>query len=396
MSDKLITYKKMKHDTLMNILLAIRKGCKTKRAIQKETGISWGTCSENINHLERIGLIMIKSIDGEGLPGPKSNMYAFNPNNFTVLGIEIAVKQIIVSLASLDGVCLLTKKYVQTEELDNNNIQHIIKQIFYQFLGEFSINEETIYAVHFALSGAVSTKDLIWIQSPKFEKIKKVDFGCFHTIFPKVKVINLIHDVQARAVDLQHKRANLGDHFLFLHISNGVGLSIYSEKHFISGFRGLAGEVGHIPYFKESLIPFSPCFCGQSYCIENLLHCEKLLAYCRHNSSIPIASLDELDTSSTLYQTLFDHIEEVLLHLCRTLINIFDSKTIILGGKSLTPWKEPLQKSFLLKLQNISWEKGPHKFIFYHEEENNPSLGAATSYIDDIVSSILRDEFHAV
>ncbi len=383
----------MKHDTLMNILLSIKEGCKTKRSIQKRTGVSWGTCSENINHLEKMGIIMVKKVDGEGLPGPKSSIYAFNSNNFSILGVEVAVKEIVLTLSSLDGSCLLSQRYTQREEISNTNIQMIFKDIFSNFLESNAIKEDSIYAINFALSGAVSTKNLVWIQSPKFKNIRNIDFNDFYSLFPKVRVINLIHDIQARAVDIQHKRSQLGDHFVFLHISNGVGLAIYTEGHFISGHRGLAGELGHIPYLQESLITSSSCFCGQSNCIENLLHCEKLLDYCNSHSAFSIKSLSELDPKGSLYKDLFKHIEKILLDLCRSLTNIFDSKTIILGGKSLSPWSEVLKNTFFSKLQKITWEQGPENLILYEESENSPSLGAAISYTNEIISSILQNNF---
>ena len=87
-SSSLTTHKKMKYDTLLSILHAIRGGHKTKRSIQKLTGISWASSSENINTLNKQGIIIIdESVPEEIVPGPRTTSYKFSTKDFLIMGI---------------------------------------------------------------------------------------------------------------------------------------------------------------------------------------------------------------------------------------------------------------------------------------------------------------------
>jgi predicted NBD/HSP70 family sugar kinase len=392
MNKKLITHKKMKHDTLLQIFGAMRSGSKTKREIQRSTGVSWGTCSEGINYLEQIGLIDGSSLDGAGQPGPRTSSFAFSRERFLVMGIEVAVEMITITVSSLKGDKLYVKEYTYSEEIDNSSVISIIEPNIHDFLKTFSLKEKSIYTLQFALTGAVDRINLIWIQSPKFYKIKLLNLNIFYNLFPHVRIVNVVHDIQARAMDRQYKMAMGNLSYVMLHVSDGVGMTVREKDHFILGRRGFAGELGHIPYYGNSLLPDSECFCGQKNCIEHYLHYQKILDYYNKNESNKVERLIDVNKESVAYKSLYDHILQILLYMCRILVDIFDSSSIILGGKSLEPWQDLLEEEFLERLQKITWQQGPKDIVWYRESRVSPSHGACLMNLSDLTSRILSLE----
>ncbi len=394
--NKLITFKKMKHDTLLQILEAMKSGLETKREIQRYTGISWGTCSEGINLLEQRGLISTYSTNGNGQPGPRSSSYVFSREQFLILGIEVAVEGLTFTLTGLDGTVLCTKDFNIDQILDNNNAVTIIQNCIHKFISDFSLDEQSVYSLQFCLTGAVDQNNLIWIQSPKHYKIQSLNFNIFYSLFPHVHVINIVHDIQARATDIQYRLEMNSKTYVMIHISDGLGMAAKEKNTFIQGERGLAGEIGHIPYYGESLLPESECFCGQKNCIEHYLHYQKILDYYNTHSPKPVDYLILMDKNSSVYEELYQHVLRLLLYVTRILVNIFDCSQIVIGGKSLEPWQSRLEKDFLHFLQMSTWQKGPENIIWYNEQEVSPSHGVCLMNGWNVCSAILRKEINNI
>lgn len=396
MSNSLITFKKMKHDTLLNILDAMRSGLHTKREIQKSTGISWGTCSESINYLESIGLISIGRSDNGGQPGPKSSSYSFSRERFLTMGVEVAVEGLRITLTSLDGKLLNRKEYPGDWELENANAVTIIETCIRSFLKEYELSEKSVYTLRFALTGAIDRKNLIWIQSPKLHKINTLDFNIFYNLFPHIRIVNVLHDIQARATDIQNRLEIDNSSYVMLHIADGVGMAVREKGRFLLGKRGLAGELGHIPYHGDSLLDGSGCFCGQKDCLEQHLHSQRILDYYNAHASERVEDLNDMDAGEPAYDRLYGHIQKVLLYACRILVDVFDCSGIVLGGKSLEPWQESLEKDFAGKLRKTTWQQGPGDMVWYNERKVSPSYGVCLTNLSELTSRILRLEVHEI
>jgi len=61
--------------------------------------------------------------------------------------------------------------------------------------------------------------------------------------------------------------------FMYLKTDTGVGAGIVCERALMTGARGMAGEIGHVPLVKDG----HECVCGQRGCLETYLYGQGLL-----------------------------------------------------------------------------------------------------------------------
>jgi predicted NBD/HSP70 family sugar kinase len=61
--------------------------------------------------------------------------------------------------------------------------------------------------------------------------------------------------------------------FMYLKTDTGVGAGIVCERALMTGARGMAGEIGHVPLVQNG----HECVCGQHGCLETYLYGQSLL-----------------------------------------------------------------------------------------------------------------------
>lgn len=391
----LVTRKKMRFDTYLTILSAIQDGLSTKRTIHNETKISWASCSDIINDLCSLDIIMEDHDPKHQLfrPGPKTTIYRFNDSNNLILGLEITPNYIHGTLIDLGKHILFSRSYAIEESLNNVNLYRHVRNVFYQIITDSGKPEESITTLAFALTGAIDRHNLIWTTSPKIHSIDAFDFHFFQHSLPHVKRVYMEHDITARANSIIRAENSHPANFAFLHISDGVGMTIMNEGRYIRGHRGLAGELGHIPLIGYDRLTSIPCYCGKSHCLESYLSSKALLHHIEKVSGTTVKSLEEIGEklSPEQAQSLFEAVYELLLNVTTTIVNLFDSQIIYIGGSVIETWYEYLKQVFTLQVQDISWQGGPERVEFYHEASTSPSYGASISVINTALRAILLE-----
>ena len=391
-ADRLVTHKKMKHDTLMRIIDAVKEGRAAKKTIQEKLNLSWGTCSEGINYLQSIGILEAVS-ETPAKPGPRGSIYAVSRERFLIMGIEAAVGEIRCTVCSLGGSPIVSNAYPCTEELNNFNTPELLKDAFFSTLASSCLDAERIYALGFALTGALDRDRMTWIQSPLFKGIANLSFEPLAALLPGVNHIYIAHDVQCRAMDVVREGHYRKSEFIMLHLAEGVGMAACEGGRWAAGHRGLAGEIGHIPYPGPSLIPGHECFCGKEQCLETFLDYRRLLEYCntRGRARGELECLSLIDPESPEYEALYTHLETLLLYTCVILANIFDPSCLIISGRSIDPWVQRFKEHFPAKLAAAAWEGGPGEIIWIDEADTSPSRGACLPHSEYFCSLILRE-----
>jgi predicted NBD/HSP70 family sugar kinase len=385
----------MRYDTYLTILSAIHNGTSTKRKIHDETKISWASCSDIINDLCNMGIIIEDEDPKHQLyrPGPKTTVYKFNNNKNLILGLEITPDFIVGSLIDLGKNILFKKTYSLQENITDVNIYRLVRNIFYRVIEDSAKPEESITTLVFALTGAIDRDRLLWITSPKIYSINSVDFHFFQNSLPHIKRVFIEHDIIARANSIIEIEKSHPKNFSFLHISDGVGMTVMNNGKYIQGYRGLAGELGHISILDYQKIHGLPCYCGQKNCLESFLSSKALLNHIKVTYGEQLESLYDLHErlSKPHVDAVFALVNELLLNITTTTVNLFDSQIIYLGGCVVETWYDYFQESFLELVRSVSWQGGPESIQLYHEEATNPSYGAAISVIHTIVKQILLE-----
>jgi len=112
-----------------------------------------------------------------------------------------------------------------------------------------------------------------------------------------------------------------------IYVGTGLGLGVISSSKLITGFSGVATELGHIPY-KET--PFK-CGCGKNNCIELFASGSALKNWKKYQNIESKLTLQELK-SNIESNKIYEEFEKALLYAIATAITLFNPKIVVLGG----------------------------------------------------------------
>ncbi len=118
-------------------------------------------------------------------------------------------------------------------------------------------------------------------------------------------------------------------------LGTGCGAGIVVNGRVLGGLHRIAGEWGHnpLPWPDAEDLPYSPCFCGNTGCIERYIAGPSLAEDCdgpgsRDASTIPArAAAGEVRAQAALTR----HADRVARGLAQV-INVFDPDAIVIGG----------------------------------------------------------------
>ena len=166
-------------------------------------------------------------------------------------------------------------------------------------------------------------------------------------------------------------------------------MAIHNETGFLYGSRGLAGEIGHIPFLGNGPKSRRKCFCGQYNCLETHLSAGGIMDFSRNTLRLHPSDISSLFASATPAQMkrIYEYLQPYLYHICITAVNTFDPETLILGGEIIEPWLERLPVDFLPGLQKRTWMNSPSKIKCYRMEDCNSSFGTALRAISPAITA---------
>jgi glucokinase len=134
--------------------------------------------------------------------------------------------------------------------------------------------------------------------------------------------------------------ARESENFLYMTISTGIGAGIFLDGKLIAGFRGNAGDVGHIVIDPA----YGTCPCGQQGCFEWIASGTAIARQASHLLGRQISAKEAFQLYSQNHlatKSLIDQIFNKIGVGCVTLINLFDPEMIVIGG-GVTQVGEPL------------------------------------------------------
>lgn len=386
------SHQKMRTGTLNGIISSIINGSRTKRQIQEATGLSWGAVSKGITELVKKQVIFTdeKVTVKEGA-GRKTETFAVNPKRNLCVGFEIREKAVIGSLVTLSGAELKSINYEFTGEVTGESVYKILRNAFSALLGESGIVERYVNGIQLSLSGAVDKYNLVWLTTPRVPSVRNIGFKGLSNIFPFVKSISVEHDVNALAASVVARKREGDTDFVLLHISHGIGCALFRNGQFFSGSRGFAGEIGHIPYSGHERAGTN-CYCGKKGCVETVINTKGIRRYIeknygemREDSSSYLSSMNP-EQVEFVYNS---YIEEALIFLAVTAVNLYDPETLIIGGRAIEPWKKSLENHFETALRKQTWLGGPKHVRFFEESEFDSAQGAAKGVVQFVLKDII-------
>ena len=375
-------------NTLLQILEAIRAGSSSKREIQAQASLSWGSVSQNITALFDLGVIVPEEDDKttKRKKGRQTQHFVFSGKDYLLLGIEIKPKTIICSLVNLAGIELCS--YVLEGRITEANLFERVNMAHDEIVKKAKIKSKNISAVSFSLTGAVDARQMIWLATPKIPSINNFAFSKVSGIFPEAGYIRIEHDITALAKTVIKQSSIDSGNYVFIFISDGIGMTVYQDGKFLSGSRGLAGEVGHIPY--ECGLP-GKCACGNENCLELFLSTGGILNKIKTFKGFDsAASFDEAVTKLNFVQKnkILEYIIPLLNRLAITACNIFDPETLIISGDAIAPWIDLLELGFEKQLKQRTWRSSPGKVLLYKMNSFSSAYGTTLGLETKVFPSI--------
>jgi predicted NBD/HSP70 family sugar kinase len=148
------------------------------------------------------------------------------------------------------------------------------------------------------------------------------------------------NDVNTLAVaERLYGRGHDVDNFLTVTIGRGVGLGIVANGDIYRGFRGGAGEFGHVRVEEDGEL----CTCGKHGCLETVVSDPALVAVARMRKVIGprqgVAKLREAAAAGDHQaRQIYQRAGETLGRAVADLVNVLSPELVLVGGEGTEAW----------------------------------------------------------
>ncbi len=193
--------------------------------------------------------------------GRRPETYSLNVNRFYVVGVEILLKFIHVSVVRIDGEVMYEKGNSQfVLENTNEGLAYVVSYIKAAIV-QTQIETDQIVGIGVGLVGTVNshngdTTQYFNFAQGSFRKHLEIKFSVPVLIDTDTRAICVAEQVQGKAQGVANA--------LIVKMSRSLGMSIVLNGQIVFGGKGLAGELGHLQIGKLNRI----CSCGKKGCLE--------------------------------------------------------------------------------------------------------------------------------
>lgn len=315
---KYYTKDRQKQKNLSDILrFVVEKQETTRREIERETGFSWGTVSQNVAQLLEDGYLKEENQSDKNV-GRNTSVLKLNGAHVAAIGMDVNLSGITVQIVGFDLSQIYEVK-VPFEADSQQELLELIRKLCHDAI-TYCADRYRILSIGIAFQGNVDVKNGISIRFPQFPewepvKVKELfeeEFGIF---------TYLEHDPKCLlfAKSISHK---INDGIL-LRVDNGIGLSVIQDGKILNDSGRM--ELGHTIAVPDGEV----CTCGRKGCLEayssirgivRRLHTpyDKLLIYAQDSQEIAAA-----------FAEAAEYLAVALYNVCM----LFAPQRIILTGK---------------------------------------------------------------
>lgn len=221
----------------------------SKAELARITGLSKSTVSGAVDVLERAG-VLVQDRLAVGSIGRPSLLYTLNPAVGHVVGIDLGGTKLLAGLSDLRGE-LLAEVEVPTCRDSAAELLDQIAGVILRLTRDAALDDRSLRAVAIGIPGIYDAGADAISDAFNLPALTELRFGAALGDLLGVPV-EIANDVNFAALGEQARgRARSLDSFVTLSIGTGVGLGIVLDGQLVSGRRGAAGEVGHLPIVVE-------------------------------------------------------------------------------------------------------------------------------------------------
>lgn len=319
--------------------LLYRKGAMSRKDIATELGLTPATVTQICTEFMQEQVLEEKgTVEEECRAGRKKILVNINPTYKYIIGINIEPEQTSLSVATLSGKLLITKKVYTNKHLPP---AIFLKQICIECEALWrhkGLDEEQIIGIGVGISGLVESEAGIsshaygiWQEEVAIKEIIE------NELHIEVFVEN---NVNAFAfAEMIYGRGKLDEELLLVKWGPGVGSAIVIEHKLYKGGKGKAAELGHMIIDPAG----RSCSCGRRGCLETQVSfwgIKESLQQLFSQENTPLlyeklsGRLEHLNESLMTY--LIEEADQVVQELMREKIDIF-ARAIINSITLLAP-----------------------------------------------------------
>ena len=310
--------------------LISHSGPMTRPQLGTALAFSKPTMSAAVGELEEIGLVESNGI-AQGALGRRALTYGLGPRAGFTIGVDCGTTQIHAMAATLDGRCFAELQETIAEsdggKLDQQRFRTIETTVA-ALLKQLAGKRKPLRAIAIAMPNIISQSlDRLPARSDFLKALQRLKEAY------KVPIL-LENNVNCAALAEYHEGAAKDHTFaVYMQIGVKIGVGIVIEGRLFRGFRGGAGEIGHLPF------PWSEKEQPRFQAAETYLGSAQLLQRCRSRwpatDGKPPRSTEELfaraATSRHARRCIERHAADIG-NLAATCVSLLDPEIIVLGG----------------------------------------------------------------
>jgi len=271
--------------SVLHILRTIKeRGTVSRTDLQHLTGLSWGTITNttrdllNRNLIREEGALATKA-------GRKPVRLAINPNNHSLIGLDIAPTSVTCLALNLAGETLHEVRQEFSPNDSPTQVLDMAAEMVNAALAMPDLSQRMCLGVGVAVQGAVDVRAGVMKFAPRMPMWR--DVAVRDHLLNRLQVsVRVEHDPNCLALaERWFGDASAADDALCISLGDGVGMGILINGEIFRGAQQFAGEFGH-----TTVNPNGPkCACGDNGCVES---------YCSIHAVIDhVASLPELQSA---------------------------------------------------------------------------------------------------
>ncbi len=350
------------------ILRLVRERGPISRAdIAKRTKLSLPAVLKIVDGLVQDGFLRELG-EGVSTGGRPPRLVELNPDGAYAVGVDLTPDRMRVGVADLTFTLRAER---QTEIDPLSGYGTVLKQMtatVRQVLAESKVRRERVLGVGVAVPGLVHTETGVVAIAANLAGWNKVPLAPDLSRELGLPVI-IQDDARTCALaEMWHGRRSGMAHFISVDVEVGVGAGIVLNRELYDGYRGIAGEIGHMVVEQDG----KPCGCGKRGCLETVASLAAMLEDARSRPSPMLAELcdqqpDKLDVGCLLkaLRAGDDRAEEIIERAARklgkalgNLMNVLDVETIIInsdiveaGEAYFGPLRDEVSKYYFLSAE---------------------------------------------
>jgi len=344
------------------VLEAIRlNGPVTRAEIAKRVSLTVQTVSTIVRELEEQGYILSVREEPKGRGIPPS-VLRINPEGGYVAGIHLTPLGIDAALVDLNGNIV---------ESAHRTAPNVAPDLAFKLIGELvaelrgSDDKKRVLGAGMALPGPFGVESMSfigpttmtgWVDVPLKERLGEAS-GLPAFIDTDMACAALGEQLYGLGAELSN--------YYYLYFGVGLGGAMVHDGAVMRGGWGNAGEIGHIPAVPDG----EPCPCGNRGCLERYL------------------SLDAFNRRGLSQQMWAEEIRPIFHNAIRTIENLLDPQTIVLGGLAPPELIEKLVASVGLPNSVAVREGRSHpRLVMASDCQNSVLRGAAALAVSSVLS----------